>query len=153
MSLTVRMKCVSAHKVADNKGNLFFDARLLAAAASEQADGVFSAAGKPAGKLDLQQLAAQPFQTDTEYTITIEAVASSSGADPAAGAQESTSASTSSGSQPQQAPPVEKPAEKPADKPADQAATKPADPSPAPQKAASDPKAADSKATAQPATK
>jgi hypothetical protein len=68
------MKCVSTHKVADSKGNIFFDARFLPAAASEQPDGVYHAAGKPAGKLDLQQLAAQQFETDTEYVITIEQV-------------------------------------------------------------------------------
>jgi hypothetical protein len=69
MSIQVRFKCVSAHKVVES-GKTFYDARLLAASASEQPAGVFT--DKPAGKLDLQRLSTQPFQQDQEYVITID---------------------------------------------------------------------------------
>jgi len=69
MSTQVRFKCVSAHKVVEGQ-NTFYDARLLAAAASEQPAGLFIV--KPAGKFDLQRLATQPFEVDKEYVITID---------------------------------------------------------------------------------
>jgi hypothetical protein len=87
MTTTIRMKCVSTHKV-NASGVTFFDARLLAASASEQPAGVF--ADKPAGKFDLQRLAAQPFEQDQEYIITIEQVPA-----PAPVADDAASAKTS----------------------------------------------------------
>jgi hypothetical protein len=71
VSLQFRMKCHSTHKVKEGE-NLVFDAMCLAASAAEQPAGAFVGAAR--GKLQLQRLAAQPFQVDDEIIVTIEVV-------------------------------------------------------------------------------
>ncbi len=72
MGTQVRLRCVAAHKVKES-GVDYYDASLLAAAASEQpAPSAF--VDKGAGKLGLSRLASPIFQRDREYVITIEEV-------------------------------------------------------------------------------
>ena len=65
------MLCVSTHKVNDS-GVMCFDASLLAASASEQPASLYTDGAEP--QAEPTGFAAQPFETDTEYVITIEQV-------------------------------------------------------------------------------